>query len=205
MKKWVKFLGIIFCLLLVQTSIFAVKAPAIVQAGTVKSGLKKENGRYYYYAEGVKVKNTWKTIKTVSNGKTISGRYFFGRDGAAYAGKKVKGAKVPAVKKIGGKYYGFGISGRMLKGTYVINEKFYVFHSKTGVYDSERSVRLRKASEYEKDAKTLRKLLGKPQKTVTRESCYGEGRESILYYPNFMVCLYKNEQGKEIVLGILGR
>lgn len=205
MKKWIKILAVVLCLLFVQTTVLTVAEPISVQAATVKSGLKKENGKYYYYAKGVKVKKAWKTVKVTKNGKTTSYQYYFGSNGAAYAGKKVYGVNTPAVKKIDGKYYGFGVSGRMIKGTYVINEKFYVFNSKTGVYDSAKSTQLRKASAYEKDAATLRKLLGKPQKTVTSASCYGDGKDLILYYPNFMVSLYRNKQGKEIVFGVMGR
>lgn len=209
MKKWKKILAIMLCLLFVQAPVISLTAPVTVEAAAVKSGLKKEKGKYYFYVKGTKVKNAWRTIKTKSNGKTVSYRYYFGKDGAAYMGKKVSGVNVPAVKKINGNYYAFGTSARMLKGVYVINDKFYLFNKNTGVYDPGMSTQLRKASAYEKNAATLKKLLaklfGKPSKTETLDSCYGDGKDMLYYYPNFMVNTFKNTKGREIVLGIFAR
>lgn len=209
MKKWKKILAVMLCLLFVQAPAISLTAPVTVEAAAVKSGLKKEKGKYYFYVKGVKVKNTWRTIKVKSNGKTVSYRYYFGKDGAAYMGKKVNGVNVPIVRKVNGNYYAFGTTGRMVKGIYVINDKFWSFHTKTGVYDPGMSKQLRKASGYEKNAATLKmlltKLFGKPSKTETLDSCYGDGKDMLYYYPNFMVNTFKNTKGREIVLGIFAR
>jgi hypothetical protein len=110
----------------------------------------------------------------------------------------------PVIKKVKGKTYGYDSNGNKIQGIYVINEKFYVFGSK-GLYNATKSKQLRKASKYEKNAKTLRKLLGTPQKTKKSSSCYGEGKDLTLYYPNFIVYLYRSPKGKEIVLGVESR
>lgn len=202
MKKWKKILALVLCLMFIQAPIVNIIQPVTVEAAAVKKGLKKEGGKYYFYDKGKRVKNTWKTVKVKKNGKIVSYRYYFGKNGAAYAGRLVYGLRTPAVKKINGKYYGFGISGRMIKGTYVINDKFFVFNSKTGVGDAARSKQLRKASAYQKDASALRKMLGKPKKTQVMDSCYGDGKDVLLTYPTFCVSLFRNTSGKEIVLGI---
>ncbi len=73
MKKWIKILSMVLCLILSQVPVLEpVTTLQTVQAATtktVKNGLKKENGQYYYYVKGKKVKNTWKTV-TVTNSKT---------------------------------------------------------------------------------------------------------------------------------------
>lgn len=303
MKKWKRIFAVILCLLCVQVPVVSEAGAVQVQAATVKSGLKKENGKYYYYSKGKKIKNTWKSISTTSNGKKVTYKYYFGKDGAAYAGKKVNGATqpalkkisgcyyafdsygrmmkgtyaisgiyrtfssstgkmtglvsengkyyyysgskkavntfktvkinssgktksykyyfgkngaayqgkkdmfgnaVPAVKKIGSYYYGFNTSARMITGTYVINDKFYVFAS-NGKMNQTTTNKLRKAAKEKANAATLRSLLGKPQKTVTSDSCYGDGKDLLLYYPNFIVSLFKDKKGKEIVLGVMSR
>ncbi|MDO5337944.1 MAG: hypothetical protein Q4E89_10925 [Eubacteriales bacterium] len=207
MKKtnWKKLAVIVLCFLFVQTSLAYLVTPISVE-GAVKSGLKKENNNYYYYVKGKKVKNTWKNIKVKSNGKTVTYKYYFGSNGAAYKGKKEYGMMIPAFKKIKGKYYAFDHNARMLKGTFVKNGKFYVFHSKTGVYDSAATSKLRKASVQNKNAAALRKLLGKPLKTqVVPYSCYGDGKDVTLYYKNFMVGLFRNTKGQEIVVSLVAR
>ena len=139
----------IFCLLFVSTTAVCWMTPVTAEAASVKQGLVKENGKYYYYAvnkagKSVKVTEKWKTVKVTKNGKTSYSRYYFGKNGAAYAGSEKLGVKTPAVKKIDGKYYGFGVDAKMLKGTYFINEKFYVFSS-NGTFDSARRSSLRRA------------------------------------------------------------
>ena len=69
MKKCKKILILVLCLLMVQIPVLTVSPAETVQAATVKSGLKKEKGKYYYYEKGKKVQNTWKTIKTKETGK----------------------------------------------------------------------------------------------------------------------------------------
>jgi hypothetical protein len=189
----------------VQAPVLSLSEPVTVEAAAVKNGLKKENGKYYYYVNGTKVKNTWKTVKTTSNGKTVSYKYYFGSNGAAYAGKTVYGVRTPVIKKINGKVYAFDVNGRMATGARVINGKFYVFNSKTGVYDKATTSTYRKAAAYRKDSKALKKLLGKASKTETSDSCYGDGIDVVRYYTYYIVSYFRDAKGKEIVLGISGR
>lgn len=63
-----------------------------------KTGLYKEKGKYYYYVNGKKIKNQWKTVK----GK----RYYFGS----------KYYAVTYHNKIGGKIYVFDTAGKLLTG-----------------------------------------------------------------------------------------
>ena len=176
MKKWIKILSMVLCLILSQVPVLEpVTTLQTVQAATtktVKNGLKKENGQYYYYVKGKKVKNTWKTV-TVTNSKThkkTSYRYYFTSTGKAYKGGTSWGESYIAVKKIGGKYYGFNKYAQMVKGirysAYGSSKAgFYAFNTKTGVYDSKKTAALRKAFVREKSSTNLRKLLGKPVKT----------------------------------------
>lgn len=208
MKKQIKSFSVVICLFLL--SVFAMCISSTTVQAAAKKGLVKEKGKYYYYVlkkDGTseKATETWKTVKVKKNGKTISYKYYFGKNGAAYAGSTKNGIKTPAVKKIGDKYYGFGTDAKMLKGTYLINDKFYVFHSKNGVYDRNASNKLRKAYGYEKKAATLRKLLGKPQKTETFQGCYGNGKEYLLYYPNFILSTGENAKGVEVIFGAMSR
>lgn len=210
MKKCKRVCLILLFLLCVSGAVMSVASqPVSVQAATVKSGLKKENGKYYYYVNGKKVTNTWKTVKTEKNGQTVSYRYYFGKDGAAYAGKTEYGVKEPSIRKIQDVLYGFDVYGRMIKGTCFAKSRFYVFNSKTGKYDETKTIKLRKASAYEKDSTDLRKLLlayaGKPKKEVKTDSCYGDGKDITAYYDRFMVGYFKASSGKEIVLGISAR
>ncbi|MCD7737347.1 MAG: hypothetical protein LUI07_10390 [Lachnospiraceae bacterium] len=76
-------------------------------AATTKNGLKKENGKYYYYKNGTKVKNTLKSV-TVSDGtKAI---YYFGSNGAAI----VNTLKTIKVDGVSCRYY-FGSNGKAYK------------------------------------------------------------------------------------------
>ena len=176
-----------------------------LQTAAKKKGLKRERGKYYYYKNGVKVKNNWLTLKR--NGKYY--KYYFGANGAAYAGTKVYGTSVPAVKKISGAYYGFDRLGHMLKGTYVANNKFYVFSSKNGKMNGTLSVKLRSACKYKKSTATLKRLLKniglKPLKTQKLEGCYGDGYDVIYTYKNFQISAHENLDGTEIFLGLIAR
>lgn len=207
MKKWKKLLLFVLCLMLVQVPVMTVSSTKTVQAATVKKGLKKEKGKYYYYKNGKKVKNKWVTVKTKENGKTVSNRYYFGKNGAAYVAAKGSGTYNVTVKKISKKQYGFDTRGRMAKGIYVNggNMKFYVFNKK-GVYDAKQSSALRKAAKYGADAATLRKLLGKPLKEATTDTCYeGVDVDVILTYKYFTVSLGRYADGREIVYGAMPR
>lgn len=82
MKRQLKCKGIALALALSLTAGVPVMqmAPVPVEAAakTAKSGLKQENGKYYYYKKGTKVKKTWVTI-----GKK---EYYFQNDGSAAVG-----------------------------------------------------------------------------------------------------------------------
>lgn len=210
-KKQVKMFLMIFCLLFVSASTFFWLTPVSTEAAdtsVAKKGLVKEKGKYYYYVinadgQSEKVTNKWKTVKVTKNGKTATYKYYFGKDGAAYAGSVKLGVKTPAFRKVGTKYYGFDTYARMLKGTYFFNDKFYVFNSKTGVYDSAKSLKLRKAYGYEKKAATLKALLGKPKKTQNLTGCYGNGKEHMLYYQNFVLSTGETAKGVEVIFGVM--
>lgn len=216
MKKWTKILAAVLCLMMVQVPVLEpVTAVQNVQAATkttVKTGLKKESGQYYYYVKGKKVKNTWKTV-TVTDSKThkkTSSRYYFSGTGKAYKGGTAWGESYITVKKIGGKYYGFDRYARMVKGirysAYGASKAgFYAFNTKSGVYDSKKTAALRKAFVREKSSASLRKLLGKPVKTRKVSGCYGNGQEYMLDYTNFWVNTYKDKKGKEIVLDVISK
>lgn len=216
MKKWTKILAAVLCLALVQMPVVQPFTVKTVQAAaaktTVKNGLKKEGGQYYYYVNGKKVKNTWKSV-TVTNkttGKKTTYRYYFSSTGKAYQGGTFFGENYLLVKKIGGKFYGFNRYAQMVKGVRYSaygqsRAGFYVFDTKTGVYDSSRSVSLRKAFVREKSSASLRKLLGKPLKTKKTDGCYGDGQEYMLEYATLWVNTYKDKKGKEIVLDVISK
>ncbi len=169
-----------------------------------KQGLKKEKGKYYYYHKGKKLKNKWKVIRV--NGKAC--RFYFGKTGAAYAGKKVDGKEAPLLKRIKGAYYAFDSKGRMLKGVQVIQRKFYVFSSKTGKLNRSASNQLRKASKYNGDYDKLKKQLSvfgkKPVKTEWYGfSCQGDGEDGTIYYKGFTLAVYKDTSGKIFINAVI--
>lgn len=164
-------------------------------AGTTaaKTGLKKEAGKYYFYnKKGEKVKNTWKNIKV----KGTTYRYYFGKNGAAYAGKNEYGEKIPAIKTIGGKKYAFDTAAHMLKGARVIRGKFYVFAGTNGRLNTAKTNAVRKAARYGKDVTPVLKLLKKygirPVKTkYFTDSCYGNGVDGEIIFKNFKITVFK--------------
>ena len=117
------------------------------------------------------------------------------------------GRKKLAVKKIGGKQYGFDTNARMIKGvaaSYLNSgEKLYAFNSKTGVYDVPKTKKIRKAYGYEKKAAPLRQLLGKPIKIKKGTGCYGNGKEYLLYYNNFILSTGETAKGVEVIFGVM--
>ena len=152
MKSIKKLLLVVLCLSLLQVPAVSFAGPATVSAATTQKGLVKENGNYYYYLNGKKIKNTWRNI-TAKNSKGVkeTNRYYFDKNGKAYKAPYNKEAKYSfVVKTIGGKKYGFDQEGHMIKGVYVMDshedskmnliaEAFYVFNSKTGVYNASQS------------------------------------------------------------------
>lgn len=107
--------------------------------------IRDENGHLFYYKDGVKLKNTWKTV----NGS----KYYFGKSGKAYVGKR----------KVGKATYYFADNGKRKTGWRTINGKKYYFSPKNGkmvtgkktishylCYFSEKGVLLRKIDKNKK-------------------------------------------------------
>ena len=107
--------------------------------------IRDENGHLFYYKDGVKIKNTWKTV----NGS----KYYFGKSGKAYVGKR----------KVGKATYYFADNGKRKTGWRTINGKKYYFSPKNGkmvtgkktishylCYFSEKGVLLRKIDKNKK-------------------------------------------------------
>ena len=76
--------------------------------------IRDENGNRFFYKDGVKLRNTWKTVK--------GNKYYFGKSGKAYVGKK----------KVGKATYYFAENGKRKEGWHTINDKKYYFSSKNG-------------------------------------------------------------------------
>lgn len=120
--------------------------PDMVEPQPVLQGLiRDENGHLFYYKDGVKLKNTWKTV----NGS----KYYFGKSGKAYVGKR----------KVGKATYYFADNGKRKTGWRTINGKKYYFSPKSGkmvtgkktishylCYFSEKGVLLRKIDKNKK-------------------------------------------------------
>lgn len=98
------------------------------------------------------------------------------------------------------KVHYFDSKGRVKTGVAVIDGKFYRFTA-TGRLNRKGTKKIRSAAKYEKDFTALRKLLGKPKKSVYQTGCYGPGKDGILTYSGFTVYTYK-ENGKEIYMGV---
>lgn len=76
--------------------------------------IRDENGHLFYYQDGVKLKNTWKTV----NGS----KYYFGKSGKAYVGKR----------KVGKATYYFAVNGKRKTGWRTIDGKKFYFSPKNG-------------------------------------------------------------------------
>lgn len=107
--------------------------------------IRDENGHLFYYKDGVKLKNTWKTVN--------ESKYYFGKSGKAYVGKR----------KVGKATYYFAVNGKRKTGWRTINGKKYYFSPKNGkmvtgkktishylCYFSEKGVLLRKIDKNKK-------------------------------------------------------
>ena len=208
MKKWKKLLIPALCAFMLQTPVITNAATANSNAVSVykdpavttakKNGIYTEKGKKYYYVNGVKKKNCWDKSK----------KYYFGSNGAAYAAPKVYGSKQNVVvKKIGKKYYGFDRNGcKVKKGVYADKKGTLYYFDKNGVRVTKKSTQLKKASKYMANAKTLRKLLGKPSATRTASSCMpGISKDVNLTYAHVYVQLGKKSNGSEVVVAILAR
>ena len=100
-------------------------------------------------------------------------------------------------------------SRHMLKGTYVANNKFYVFSSKNGKMNGTLSVKLRAACKQGKSTAALKRLLKniglKPLKVLKAEGYYGPGYDMLYTYKNFQISAYEDTDGSETFLGLIAR
>nr|WP_294660152.1 hypothetical protein [uncultured Blautia sp.] len=212
MKKAKKILALVLFLLLMLTPVVSVSQPVTVQAAT-KTTLKKVNGRYYAYENGKKVCNSWRTIKVGQKNY----RYYFGASGASYqASRDMMGRYGVLVKKIKGQYYGFNYLGRMCTGVRVGSTSAYgmpyVFYfNANGTYNKTKTIQLRRASMTNKNAATIKKLLGKYQKCkISKNSCFmnGNGSDVTYTYANVELSVFrpKGKSAKyEVVESIVQR
>lgn len=97
----------------------------------------------------------------------------------------------------------------MLKGTYVVNNRFYVFSSQTGKLNTSISAKLRAACKYGESTATLKRILKniglKPLKVQRLEGCYGDGYDIVYTYKNFQISAHENTDGSEIFFGLIAK
>lgn len=195
MKKTRKILAVALFLLLMLTPVVSVSQPVTVQAAA-KTTLKKSGGRYYAYENGKKLWNAWRTIKS---GK-VSYTYYFGANGAAYqADKEMMGKYSVIVKKIKGQYYGFDYLGHRVKGVRVGSTSAYgmpyvYYFNANGTYNKTKTAQLRAASRTNKNATTIKKLLGKYKKyKISKNSCFrnGNGVDITYTYDNVELSVFR--------------
>lgn len=80
----------------------------------VLNGLVRKNGKTFYYKNGKKITDRFKTVDGY--------KYYFGKSGKAYTGKR----------KVNENYYYFSKTGKMKKGWITINKNKYYFSKKSG-------------------------------------------------------------------------
>jgi|GEM_PF-6954574 len=114
--------------------------------------------------------------------------------------KKVKVKRIVRWDKTKKKLY--WNTGWTVKRVAFFKRRFYAF-TKEGKYRPKFTKKLRAAMKFGKDVTALRKLLGKPKKSIYKASCYdpdGNGKDGILTYKLFKLLTYKDADGKEILL-----
>lgn len=80
----------------------------------VLNGLVRKNGKTFYYKNGKKITDRFKTVDGY--------KYYFGKSGKAYTGKR----------KVNENYYYFSKTGKMKKGWITIDKNKYYFSKKSG-------------------------------------------------------------------------
>lgn len=80
----------------------------------VLNGLVRKNGKTFYYKNGKKIIDRFKTVD--------GHKYYFGKSGKAYTGKR----------KVNENYYYFSKTGKMKKGWITIDKNKYYFSKKSG-------------------------------------------------------------------------
>ena len=195
MKKTRKILAVALFLLLMLPPVVSVSQPVTVQAAA-KTTLKKSGGRYYAYENGKQLCTAWRKIKS---GK-VSYTYYFGANGAAYqADKEMMGKYSVIVKKIKGQYYGVDYLGHRVKGVRVGSTSAYgmpyvYYFNANGTYNKTKTAQLRAASRTNKNATTIKKLLGKYKKyKISKNSCFrnGNGVDITYTYDNVELSVFR--------------
>lgn len=199
-----------------------------------KVGLVKVKDSLYFYADGLPVKSTWKTV-----GKA---RYYFGAKGRA----KVKPSRIGSkryvfaksgklvrattgstqVKSIDGTLYRVNrkgravaglksdgrwcfATGRVLTGVAVTSSGKFVAASGSGVYDAALTKKLRAAAKKGQPAATLRDLLGKPKKEAYADNCErideAGWQDGLWAYGSFTVTTLRAPDGTETVRNVQKR
>ena len=176
----------------------------------VKDGLKRKklaNGEYdyYFYENGVKVKNTW---KKVTNSAGNSYWYYFGKNGKAY---KAYDSVLTMIykerfvtKAVSGKVYGFDQYGRRIKGAWYSpsTKKLYYFNS-DGIYNKTKTAKLRTYAKKGRRAAFLIKALGKyKSRSIEAGGCFeigsalDDGSRHVNYiFPHLRVVAATNTSG----------
>lgn len=193
--------------LLALTFAVSVFGPASVQAAK-KTGLVKAGGKYYYYQNGAKLKNKWKSAKG-DDGKVY--RFYFGKKGAANKAPTVFN-KAYNVKlfKVGKKKYGFDNLSHLAKpGYYVTSKNELVVIGKKGIYNAKKTKELRRELKPNKKSKGLYskviKTFGKPTSELESNSCNEWNAtdpftDVTLIYPYFDVDMTRNDKTKEYII-----
>lgn len=203
----------------------------VTEDGTanILDGLVEKDGDYYYYENGEMVTNKWvlsddnkyyfkKDGRAAVANHKIEGKYYvFNSQGQLLQPESKEIASIEIDGEIekyyvnsdgtaasgwtkDRKYYCYE-NGSVAKGIIVIGEKFYCF-SQVGKYNRPKTKKVRKAARYEKPFANLKKFLGKPNKIKYYKSCYGNGKDGVLSYDNFVVYTFKPAKGKEIFMGV---
>lgn len=185
---------LVLCLALVfQTGMVSA------DAASGKNGLVTSNGKTYYYSNGKKVVNAFKTVK--------GSKYYFGKNGAAVTAPVPDPDDFPDVtmnvvcKKIGKVKRCFDQQGHMMKKGIYADLDGNAYYVKNWKVVEAKTKKIQSALGYLADSKSIRSLLGKPAKTDTSTSClFDGGTDLTLTYDFVKLYLYQNNAGKEQVL-----
>lgn len=189
--------------LLVLTLGVSMIRPVSTQAAA-KKGLVKVKKKYYFYKNGKKIKNKWKTVKDKTDGRKY--RFYFGKKGAAYKAADY-GDESIKLFKIGKKKYGFDSSSHLAApGIYTTSSFKVVVIGKKGVYNEKKTASIRKklklGSKLDKSIyKKVTDILGKPVSEKRSVSCdpwddTATYTDVLLEYPYVEVQLIQNDKTK---------
>ena len=136
----------------------------------LKGLVRNEKGDLYFYKDGEKLRNSWKTV----NGN----KYYFGKSGKAYTGKK----------EIGKATYFFADSGKRKSGWKTIHKKKYYFSPKNGKMVTGRKTISHYLCVFDEKGVLTRKI-DKNKKMVALT--YDDGPS--IYTPRVLTTLKKND------------